>query len=106
VEGAIDETATCARRSALLNQRSTEEFVFGPERAEYEGRLPLSIQDLVAELLMAYPAATRQFLRDRLYERIESNAGLRRQSAVALRGTLQAILEDTMAGGRSAMAAG
>jgi hypothetical protein len=32
VEGAIDETATCARRSALLNQRSAEEFVFGPDR--------------------------------------------------------------------------
>ena len=103
VDGAIDVAATSARRASLSNQRSTEEFVFGPERAAYEARLPSSVQDLVAELLVVYPAATRQFLRDRLYARIESDAGLRGSSAT--RRALQAVLEETMAQGRSAMAA-
>ena len=101
MDGAIDVAATSARRASLSNQRSTEEFVFGPERAAYEARLPSSVQDLVAELLVVYPAATRQFLRDRLYARIESDAGLRGSSAT--RRALQAVLEETMAQGRSAM---
>src|SRR5258706_9088173 len=71
---AVDAAATTARREALRNRRSTEEFVYGPERAAYEQRLPEVIQDLVAALLTAYPAATRQFLRDRLYQRIEADA--------------------------------
>ena len=95
VDGAIDVAATSARRASLSNERSTEEFVFGPERAAYEARLPSSVQDLVAELLVVYPAATRQFLRDRLYARIESDAGLRGSSAT--RRALQAVLEETMA---------
>jgi N-methylhydantoinase B len=90
----IDLAATQARRETLRNQRSTEEFVFGPERAAYENRLPSAIQDLVAELLTAYPAATRQFLRDRLYEQVASNAELRRKPIAAIRRELELLLDD------------
>ena len=68
IAGQVDDVATRARRNALRNQRSSEEFVLGPERVSYEERLPPLVQDLVAELLVAYPAATRQYLRDGCYQ--------------------------------------
>ncbi|MBI3707039.1 MAG: hydantoinase B/oxoprolinase family protein [Proteobacteria bacterium] len=103
--GRVDAAATKVLRERLTNHPSTEEFVFGPERMEYETRLPHAIQDLVAELLAAYPAATRQFLRDRLYARIEADAKLRSQPAAEIRRGLFALLEEAMAQGKSAMAA-
>ncbi len=96
-KGAVDAAATTARRAALRNQRSTEEFVYGPERAAYEARLPEQVQDIVVQLLAAYPAATRQFLRDRLYARIEAEAGLRSGDDATLRRRLGAALDDLMA---------
>ncbi len=105
VAGKVDEAATQVRRIALCNQRSSEEFVLGPERESYEERLPPLVQDLVAELLAAYPAATRQYLRDCLYARIEADAELRHRPAAAIRPELIALLEATVAQGRSGMAA-
>jgi N-methylhydantoinase B len=96
-DGAVDVAATAARRIALRDRRSREEFVYGPERAAYEQRLPAAIQDLVADLLSAYPAATRQFLRDRLYQRIEVDAALKTGDAMALRRRLGGLLEALMA---------
>ncbi len=93
---AVDAAATTARREALRNRRSTEEFVYGPERAAYEQRLPEVIQDLVAALLAVYPAATRQFLRDRLYQRIEADAALKTGDTAALRRRLGDLLEALM----------
>jgi N-methylhydantoinase B len=93
VDGAVDCAATVARREAMRNRRSVEEFVYGPERAAYEQRLPAAIQDLVAELLRAYPAATRQFLRDRIYQRIEADTALKTGDETALRRRLSSLLE-------------
>lgn len=105
VDGRVDDAGTRELRERLRNRRSSEEFTFGPERTAYETRLPSAVQDLVAELLAAYPAATRQFLRDRLYARIEGDAAFASQPTAALRRELQAQLDATMTEGRSAMAA-
>jgi N-methylhydantoinase B len=105
VEGRVDAVATKARREALRGRSSTEEFVFGPERAAYETRLPEAVQDLIAELLTEYPAATRQFLRDRLYARIEGDASLRGDAPAALRARFGALLEELMRPGADALAA-
>jgi len=100
-EKRVDKAATAARRKALINRRSSEEFVLGPERKAYEERLPPLVQDLVAELLAAYPAATRQYLRDSLYARIESESELRGTPAQALRRKLASLLEAAATQGRS-----
>lgn len=104
-DGKVNAEATRALRDGMRNHRSTKEFVFGPERLEYETRLPLAVQDLVAELLAAYPAATRQFLRDRLYAGIEVDAALRSRPITVIRRVLHTLLEEIMAQGRSGMAA-
>ena len=72
VDGAIDVAATSARARIAQQPALTEEFVFGrsvrrtrpacPARSGFGGRTPYVV----------YPAATRQFLRDRLYARIEA----------------------------------
>jgi N-methylhydantoinase B len=103
-DGALDGAATAARRAALRNRRTSEEFVHGPERAAYEQRLPPAIQDLVAALLGSYPAATRQFLRDRLYECIERDAALKTGDQAALRRRLASLLEALMQGRAAAPA--
>ena len=105
-DGRVDVAGTKVLHERLKNCRSSEEFVFGPERTEYETRLPHAIQDLVAELLTAYPAATRQFLRDRLYDRIWGDAKLLSQPVAAIRRELTRLLEEATAQGKSAMAAG
>jgi N-methylhydantoinase B len=101
----IDAEATRRRRATLRTRQPGEEFVFGEERAAYEARLPPLVQDLVAELLNECPAATRQFLRDRLYARIEADEKVRGYPAVVLRRELQAMLADIMEPGRRALAA-
>lgn len=103
--GRVDVAGTRAARDGMRNRRSSEEFVFGPERAAYEEYLSSPIQDLVAEILAAYPAATRQFLRDRIYARIETDAGLRSHPMVTLRRELQTMLDQIVAQGRGGMAA-
>ena len=59
----------------------------------------------MAELLTECPAATRQFLRDRLYARIEADVQVRGHPAAVLRRELQAMLADIMEPGRRALAA-
>jgi N-methylhydantoinase B len=90
--GRVDQAATQDRRNELRRGRSEEAFVFGDERAAYERRLPAPIQDLVAELLTAYPVASRQFLRDRLYARIEADATLSSQPTGSLIEELKGLL--------------
>ncbi len=48
-------------------------FVFGPERAAYEARVPRDVQDAVATVLQEYPGAVRLFLKEQLYRRFEGN---------------------------------
>jgi N-methylhydantoinase B len=101
----VDAAGTKVLHERLKNRRSNEEFVFGSERTEYELRLPHAIQDLVAELLTAFPAATRQYLRDRLYDRVIGNAKILGQPVPAIRRELLGLLDEAMAQGKSAMAA-
>jgi N-methylhydantoinase B len=91
--GGFDETATAARRHELRRRSSNEEFVFGDERTAYERRLPERVQDIVADLLVGHPVASRQFLRDRLYARIEADATLRSEATEALVETLKGLLD-------------
>jgi N-methylhydantoinase B len=102
-ERAVDAAATAARRES--SRRSDEEFVYGPERAAYEARLPAELQDVVAELLAAYPAASRQFLRDRLYARIEADPAILRGGNAPMRSRIGALLEELMQPGGAAVAA-
>jgi N-methylhydantoinase B len=99
----VDAAATAVCRETLRNRRSDEEFVFGAERAAYEARLPAELQDIVAELLAAFPAASRQFLRDRLYARIEAEPGFLR--GAKLRERVGALLDELVLPGGVAMAA-
>ena len=67
--------------------------MFGDERTAYERRLPERVQDIVADLLVGHPVASRQFLRDRLYARIEADATLRSEATEALVETLKGLLD-------------
>src|SRR5581483_7637866 len=74
-DGKVDAAATVARRVALRAQRTgpLAEFVFGPERAAYEARVPKDLQDVVAAVLQEYPGAVRLFLKEQLYRRFEAD---------------------------------
>lgn len=95
--GTVDEPATETLRCRLREESNAEEFVFGPERAAYEDRLPALIQDAVAELLVEFPAGIRQFLRDRLYAEIEGNGEFGSQPHEIAIGRLKEIIESIMA---------
>ncbi len=75
VDGQVDTAATLAHRTALRAARPGPpgEFVFGPERAAYEARVPRDVQDAVATVLQEYPGAVRLFLKEQLYRRFEGN---------------------------------
>jgi N-methylhydantoinase B len=75
VDGQVDTAATLAHRAALRAARPGPpgEFVFGPERAAYEARVPRDVQDAVATVLQEYPGAVRLFLKEQLYRRFEGN---------------------------------
>lgn len=97
VNGEVDEAETAIRRARLHEQRSGEPFVFGAERIAYERRLPAWIQDTVAELLSGYPAASRHFLRDRLYGEVERDAALGSQPKDVFKRKLEEIITGIMA---------
>jgi N-methylhydantoinase B len=91
--GAVDEAATEALRVVLREEKGAEEFTFGPERADYEARLPEMIQDAVAEILAKFPAGTRQFLRDQIYAEVEGDRKIGSQPMATVIGRLNEIIE-------------
>jgi N-methylhydantoinase B len=70
----IDVEATRQARNALqAKQGDGGAFSYGEERKDYESGLPERVQDLVAELLSKFPAATRQQLRNIAYDFVLKN---------------------------------
>lgn len=91
--GKVDEEATSRHRHALKKGRVPVAFVFGSERLEYERVLPADIQDLVAELLQEHPAASRHFLRDRIYHVVSGTPGMLEGSLEEVRERIRSQLE-------------
>jgi N-methylhydantoinase B len=90
--GRVDLHRTAARRQQLRKEEPPEEFVFGPERAEYEGQLPPAVQDAAAGVLLEYPGAVRHYLKEQLYARLEENGPLD-LDPLALREHLRGLLK-------------
>ena len=72
-DGCIDEVATEALRAELRAQRIGElpEFDFGPERDAFERVWTPALQDVILAETMAFPTTMRNFLRSRLFARLE-----------------------------------
>jgi len=94
-DGRIDAARTTARRAELRAARTAPlaEFVFGPERSEYERRIPRALQDVVATELLGYPGSLRLFLKEQLYQRLEGN-GIADADPVTLRERVRAHLKE------------
>ena len=75
-------------------------FSFGPEREDYERRLPPGVQDTVAAELIDYPGSYRHFLKERVYDELLANGAID-VDAVALRERVRAIVKAIRAGGRA-----
>ncbi|HXJ77191.1 MAG TPA: hydantoinase B/oxoprolinase family protein [Candidatus Methylomirabilis sp.] len=66
--GDVDVAATERRRAARRSARSAPAFSFGKEREAYESRFPPALQDAVAAELMNYPASSRHFWKEQVYD--------------------------------------
>ncbi len=69
----IDKEATERLRAEMRDQRGDElpEFDFGPERDAYERRWTPELQDAILAATMGYQTMMRDFLRTRLFERLQ-----------------------------------
>ena len=69
----IDEEATDRLRVQMRERRGDElpEFDFGPERDAYERRWTPELQDAILAATMGYQTMMRDFLRTRLFERLQ-----------------------------------
>jgi N-methylhydantoinase B len=70
----VNEEATEALRAQLRAQRGAElpAFDFGPERDEFERVWTPALQDAILSETMALPTTMRNFLRTRLFARLEA----------------------------------
>jgi N-methylhydantoinase B len=70
----VNEEATEALRAQLRAQRGSElpAFDFGPERDEFERVWTPALQDAILAETMAFPTTMRNFLRTRLFARLEA----------------------------------
>lgn len=73
VDGCVDDQATANLREKLRVERgdALPDFDFGPERQEYERRWTPGLQDAILAATMGYQMTMRNFLRARLFERLE-----------------------------------
>ena len=95
----VEVDATTRRRSERGLVESPP-FSFGPEREDYERRLPPGVQDTVAAELIDYPGSYRHFLKERVYDELLANGAID-VDAVALRERVRAIVKAIRAGGRA-----
>ena len=95
----VEVDATTRRRSERGLVKSLP-FSFGPEREDYERRLPPGVQDTVAAELIDYPGSYRHFLKERVYDELLANGAID-VDAVALRERVRAIVKAIRAGGRA-----
>ncbi len=71
--GVVDEAATSRLREDLRAQRGDHlaEFDYGPEREAFEQRWTPELQDAILAATMGYQTTMRNFLRSRLFQRLE-----------------------------------
>ncbi len=71
--GCVDEAATAQLRERLRTERGDRlpEFDFGAEREAYERRWTPELQDAILASTMSFQTTMRNFLRSRLFERLE-----------------------------------
>ncbi len=71
--GRVDGQATQTLRTALRAQRGDElpVFDFGPERMAFERRWTPELQDAILAATISYQTTMRDFLRQRLFARLE-----------------------------------
>ncbi len=69
----VDEAATASLRSEMRAQRgdALPDFDFGPEREAYERRWTPELQDAIFAATNDYQTTMRNFLRTRLFERLQ-----------------------------------
>lgn len=74
-QGRVDEHATYSLRSELRAQRGDElpVFDFGPERDAFERRWTPELQDAILAATSSYQTTMRDFLRARLFARLEQD---------------------------------
>jgi N-methylhydantoinase B len=72
-DGRVDAAATEQLRARLRAERGSTlpDVDFGPERAEYERRWTPELQDAILAATLAQPPTMRNFLRGRIFARIE-----------------------------------
>ena len=87
----VDLDATRRRRLEGA-PATTAPFSYGPEREEYERRLPPAVQDVVATELLAYPGSYRHFLKERVYDTLLANGAVD-LDAILLRERIRAIVK-------------
>ena len=64
----VDAAATQRERVARRTNQPAAAFSFGKEREQYESRFPPAFQDAVALELMSYPASSRHFFKEQVYD--------------------------------------
>jgi len=89
-DGAVDAGETERRRERRAS--APAEFGFGPEREAYERGLPPAVQDAVAAALLGHPGSYRHFLKELVYETLETNGPVDLDS-LSLRERVRAILK-------------
>jgi hypothetical protein len=93
--GRVDLEATRRQRSGRI--APTSEFSLGPEREDYERRLPPGVQDAVAAELQTYSGSYRNYLKEQVYDALTANGPVD-LDPVALRERVRAILKSVRLG--------
>jgi len=95
-KGHVDAAATDRLRAAQRTTRTAAEFSYGKEREEYESRFPPALQDAVASELMHYPASSRHFLKEQVFDALAAEP-LVSDDSVALRERVRAVFKTVQA---------
>jgi N-methylhydantoinase B len=90
--GSVDVSATERQRGARRTRRAASEFSFGKQREEYESRFPPALQDAVALELMSYPAPSRHFLKEQVFDALAAEPMLA-EDPIALRERVRAVFK-------------
>src|SRR5262249_30508670 len=92
LNGGVDEAATLRLRSTRRSTRPASAFSFGKEREDYESRFPPALQDAVAAELTHYPASSRHFLKEQVFDALAAEP-LIADEALALRERVRAVFK-------------
>jgi len=90
--GSVDVSATERQRRERRTGRAASEFSFGKQREDYESRFPPALQDAVALELMSYPASSRHFLKEQVFDALAAEPPVH-DDVVALRERVRAVFK-------------